>query len=248
METRGQPDTPNYPLRGTRQGEPSGGVRKLKYTHDAMIDLIIANPWISQNELGNAFGYTQAWVSTVMACDAFKMQLAKRREELVDPTIRATLAERTEAILTRSLQVLQEKLSAPACNVPDTLALRAFELGGKAMGLGGYAPPAQVPSADSLSNLANRLIDLQSNIRRNSQNDQAEEVEVREVGQREASVEDPDGRTLCGQGLEEGRPLQAAIRADRSDASEVQGTDGRSGITDCGLCGRAVCDCSQQDV
>ena len=141
-------------------------IEKIRYTHDAMVDLIVANPRITQGELAAQFGYTQAWVSLVMSSDAFRERLAARREELVDPAIRASLEERFRAVVTRSLEVLQEKLSAPVSAVPDNLALRAAELGAKALGLGGNAPaPQVVVQTDHLQNLAQRLVALQSQIR-----------------------------------------------------------------------------------
>jgi len=137
-------------------------VGKVRYTHDAMIDMIVENPWVSQNELAVRFGYTPAWVSVVMASDVFKEKLALRRTELVDPAIQATLKERFEAVVARSLSVLQEKLAAPSSVVPDQLALRAAELGAKALGLGGNAPPpAPTLPSNHLELLAARLVALQ---------------------------------------------------------------------------------------
>ena len=139
---------------------------RLRYSHEAMIDLIVMRPGISQNELAQTFGYTPAWVSVVMSTGMFRAALAARREELVDPAIRATLDERFQAVVTRSLEVLQEKLSAPSLAIPDNLALRAAEMGAKALGLGGNAPPpAPAVSEDHLSSLAERLIALQSKTR-----------------------------------------------------------------------------------
>lgn len=138
---------------------PRRAVAKLSYTHDAMIDLIIQNPAIAQGELADIFGYTQAWVSIVKNSDAFQSRLAQRRDELVDPTIRATLQERFTAVTARSLEVLQAKLSVDPSKVPDNLVLKAVELGAKALGLGSAPPPP--PPTDQLSVLAERLLALQ---------------------------------------------------------------------------------------
>ena len=137
-------------------------IKRMRYTHDAMVDLIVTNPAISQNELAEQFGYTPSWVSLVMSSDAFKERLAARKEELVDPAIRATLAERFDAVVTKSLEVLLEKLSKPVSAIPDNLALRAAELGAKALGLGGNAVPvAPALPPDHLDQLAKRLVSLQ---------------------------------------------------------------------------------------
>jgi len=139
---------------------------RLRYSHKAMIDMIVARPGISQNELAQAFGYTAAWVSTIMSTDLFQAALAARREELVDPAIRATMDERFKAVVTRSLEVLQEKLSAPSVAITDQLALRAAEMGAKALGLGASpVAPAPSRSEDRLTELADRLLFLQSKAR-----------------------------------------------------------------------------------
>lgn len=144
---------------------PGQAIQKIRYSHDAMIDVIIQNPAISQNQLAAVFGYTAPWVSLVMSSDAFRERLAARKSELVDPAIRASVEERFKALVTRSLEVLQEKLAAPSSTIPDNLALRAAELGAKALGIGGNAPPPPpaIP-VNHLDNLANRLIALQRRV------------------------------------------------------------------------------------
>lgn len=133
------------------------GPAKIRYTHADMIDYIIANPWVSQGELALRYGYTQGWVSTVMASDAFQSALAKRREEVVNPAMVATLEERFRALTLQSLERLTNELEKPGCK-PE-IALRAAELGAKSLGVGGHAPPP-APAADSLARLADRLITL----------------------------------------------------------------------------------------
>lgn len=132
---------------------------KIRYSHADMIDTILSNPWVSQGELAQRYGYSQSWVSIVMASDAFQSAFAARREEVVDPALKATLEERFRALTLRSLDRLMNELDKPACK-PEVM-LKAAELGAKSLGIGGHAaPPA--PSVDSLANLAGRLVALQS--------------------------------------------------------------------------------------
>ena len=135
-------------------------IQKVRYTHDAVIDAIIENPSISQNNLAALFGYTPGWISQVMGSDAFKNKLEQRKEELVDPQIRLSLNERFNALVGRSLDVLQERLMMP--NPDPELALRAAALGAKALGLGGNAQPVVSVhhSSDRLEKLADRLTGL----------------------------------------------------------------------------------------
>lgn len=134
-------------------------IQKVSYTHDAMIDLIIAHPMMSQGERAAYFGYTQPWISIIESSDAFRARLEVRKEELVDPTIRATIEERFRALATKSLEVLQRKLESP--NVSDNLAIQAASLAAKSLGLGqanSAAPPA--PQPDRLERLGGRLLAL----------------------------------------------------------------------------------------
>ncbi len=149
---------------GPSHAPSMGKLQKVRYTHDGMIDLGIQNPWISQNDIARHFGYSVSWISNVFASDAFQARLAARREEVVDPELKATLKERFQALVIRSLQVLQTKLNAP--QVSDNVALRAAELGAKALGLGGHAapPPPPAPGQDRLVILAARLVALKSNV------------------------------------------------------------------------------------
>lgn len=140
---------------------------RLRYTHDAMIDLIIQEPGVSQAKLAETFGYTQAWVSTIMSSDAFKARLMNRREQLVDPAILLSIEERFKAVTERSLVVLAEKLSLPSTQIPDNLALRAAELGAKALGIGGNAPPQAAIGVDSLAILAKNLVALRGKVYEN---------------------------------------------------------------------------------
>ena len=162
---------PDEMLEEITQATPAGKtqITKIRYTHDAMIDLIVANPRITQNQIAAQFGYTPAWISTVMATDLFRERLAERRMELVDPAVSASINERFKALVFRSAEVLMEKLSAPVSQIPDNLALRAAELGARGAALGGFAahaaPVAPPPPADSLSLIADRLLALQGNIR-----------------------------------------------------------------------------------
>jgi len=140
-----------------------GKLAKVAYSHRDMIDFIIANPGISQGALAARYGYSQSWICNIMASDAWQSAMAARREEIIDPALRLTVDERFRGLTVRSLERLMEKLDAP--QVSDQVVLRAVELGAKAMGVGGNAPPV-APPQDHLARLAERLIELQSNVRK----------------------------------------------------------------------------------
>jgi hypothetical protein len=148
---------------GPRGGTTRARPPKIRYTHEAMIDLIVQDPTISQNAIAEVFGYSTGWVSTVFTSDAFKTQLERRKAEIIDPVLQMSLKERIEALTTQSLKVLMEKLAKPADQVADGLALKAVELGMKAAGFGGQTTQQQVVIVDSnrIENLKHRLLALQ---------------------------------------------------------------------------------------
>lgn len=107
-------------------------VQKVNYTHDAMIDTIIANPRISQGELARQFGYTQPWVSQIMSSDAFKVALRARSKEIVDPVLVASIEERFESVTRQALQIAEQKLATGS----EKFALKMLDVGSKLLNRG----------------------------------------------------------------------------------------------------------------
>lgn len=148
-----------------RAGAPTmGRLAKVSYSHLDMIDFMLANPGCTLAQMAARYGYSVGWICNIQASDAFKAAFAARREAIVDPVLHQSINEHFEGITRLSLQRLQEKLEQPA--VSDNVVLRAVELGARAMGVGGNAPPP-APTQDHLARLASRLIELQANVRTN---------------------------------------------------------------------------------
>lgn len=138
-------------------------IQKVNYSHKAMIDLILASPGISQGAIAATFGYSQSWVSQVIASDAFQSALALRAKEVVDPTLLATVQERFEAIVRRSQDILMEKLSKPADVVPDQLAIAALQTASRARGYGAREELPRTPTVEvevHLHQMGDRLTHL----------------------------------------------------------------------------------------
>jgi hypothetical protein len=126
----------SVPLLGTASA--ANAIDRVKYSHDAMIDLMIAQPFVTQGELAKHFGYTQAWVSRIINSDAFQARLALRKEDLIDPTIVASIDEKMRAVASKSLDVVLEKLSTVQS---FDQGLKAFETVSKALGYGARQAP-----------------------------------------------------------------------------------------------------------
>src|SRR5580765_8138765 len=136
-------------------------LQKLRYTHEALIDQLIAEPWISQNELADRFGMSASWISTIICSDLFQSRLAERRDKLVDPEVRASLKNQFEGILSRSLEILRYKLDATPDKVPDQLAVQVAKMAGSNLGLGDKGARVSIQETHvHLEELGNNLVDL----------------------------------------------------------------------------------------
>lgn len=117
---------------------PELPLQRIKWTHDLVIDVLVQNPHWTHRELAAHFGYTPSWVYTVTQSDAFQAKLAERRDEILDPRVKADIEARFRALASHSLDRLHEKLENP--NASDNLVLRSVEVAAKALGLGARAP------------------------------------------------------------------------------------------------------------
>jgi len=155
-------------------------IKKIGYTHDAMIDVLVRNPTIKSSELAEMFGYSQAWVSRIKWSESFQKRLRERQDELVDPELRMSVNERFKALVVRAIDVMEEKLSAPADEVSDFVLSKALELAGKGLGVGGFSTQPQVqvqmPATDHLNKLAENLLLLQKRTRSDLENSTIEMI------------------------------------------------------------------------
>lgn len=112
-------------------------IQKVRYTHDALVDVIVANPAITQREMAATFGYTEAWMSIIINSDAFQERLAARKSEIVDPIIRESLDAKFRAVADVAARTILDKLHATG---DAKLAIRALEVTSRALGYGAKAP------------------------------------------------------------------------------------------------------------
>ena len=119
------------PLEGTESAAKA--IARVKYSHDAIIDVIIQEPDSSLAKLATMFGYSVPWLSRVMNSDAFQARLAERKEDLVDPMVVETIKARFEGVVTQSLEIIATKLQATQS---AELALKTLDIGSRALGYG----------------------------------------------------------------------------------------------------------------
>ena len=123
-------------------GQMVEGIQKVRYSHDAMIDLLISDPTVKQNDLAILFGRTPGWISHVINCDAFQARLEERKAELVDPAIRASVNERLRAVADAALQKVLERVASPV-ECSDDFLIKSAKLAADALGYGARAPQGQ---------------------------------------------------------------------------------------------------------
>lgn len=85
---------------------------KLNYSHEAMIDLILAEPSVTNKELAEIFSYSEAWISHIRRSDSFQARIAERKALVIDPRIRQNLEDRLSHVATASIAKIQEKLES----------------------------------------------------------------------------------------------------------------------------------------
>lgn len=131
--------------RANRPDMYGNGILRVSYTHDALIDAIIANPDKDQGEFAAMFGYKSGgqWIGKVINSDAFQERLAERRKEIVDPSLLATIETKFKCMVDRSCEILMEKLEASKNPTAD-LALATLNTASRALGYGAKTTAVQV--------------------------------------------------------------------------------------------------------
>lgn len=108
-------------------------IQKVSYSHDGMIDIMLANPQITNRQLAAKFGYTETWISRVKSSDAFKARFAERKKEIVDPILEETIETKFDATINMGLDIIQERLEATR---DPELAAKVVDIAAKARGFG----------------------------------------------------------------------------------------------------------------
>lgn len=97
-------------------------IEKVQHIHECIINDMIAEPTVTQKELAERFGYSAGWIGRMIGSDAFQARLAERREQLLDPQIKAQLNEKMKSVVLQSLNTIQHKLNSPESSADLALA------------------------------------------------------------------------------------------------------------------------------
>jgi hypothetical protein len=121
--------------KGYKQGEDYSGHRlsMVRNIHEAMIDFMVLNPGCNNNDIAKQFDRHPNWVSILIGSDSFQAALAKRRDDLLDPVVVASIEEKMRGMVSQSVDIVMEKLGN---SKSADLAFKAMEIGTKALGFG----------------------------------------------------------------------------------------------------------------
>lgn len=116
-------------------GNARSGIARLGYLHDAMIAAIVDNPTITHEELAQQIGYSEKWVCSTIASDAFGARLAKRKAEIQNsPVSLQSIDERLRAVATKSLDLILDHLTLAPVELQQ--AISTASMATKALGYG----------------------------------------------------------------------------------------------------------------
>lgn len=97
-------------------------LNKIHHIHEMIINDMIAEPTVMQTELCQRFGYSIGWMNRLINSDSFQARLAERRQELLDPLIKAQLNEKMKSVVMQSLNTIQHKLNSPEASADLAMA------------------------------------------------------------------------------------------------------------------------------
>lgn len=108
-------------------------IQKISHTHDLLMDWLLENPERPLRDCALYFGYTQAWVSTIIHSDIFQAKLSERQGEIF-----AQVAQDIPSKLRATAGMALEKLAAAVEHSEDPEFL--LSAADKTLHRLGYAP------------------------------------------------------------------------------------------------------------
>ncbi len=124
-------------LRFPRRSNAAGvqwGPGKFNFWYDHIIDMMLANPKVTNADIARSTGRTANWISMVKNSDAFRARYAQRRDE-VTTLLNDTIGEKLGLVASKGLDILLEKMNKVGGNV--TLE-EAVDLNDKVLARLGY--------------------------------------------------------------------------------------------------------------
>lgn len=121
----------------------SNQIQKLNFTHERILDWLLQNPDKSMRECADTFGYTQAWLSTVVNSDAFQVQW-----KALSGNVHSRVVADVPARMQRIAEVALDKLADAVASSEDKDFI--LETSDKILHRMGYAPKASGAKANGV--------------------------------------------------------------------------------------------------
>jgi hypothetical protein len=146
-------------------------ITTVSLTYEQIVDaLLLSPPTETQGQLAKRLGYSQSYLSRLIASDAFQVRLADRIEKSIEPERQAafklrfaSIEEEARGILKNSLRLLASKLDQPEELIPPQLIIKSAEMTSKLLGYGARDLPGTPQRVDMhlhLHQLRANLINL----------------------------------------------------------------------------------------
>lgn len=104
-------------------------IKELSITHESLMDWLILNPEKSLRDCATVFGYTQAWISSIVNSGAFQARLAEKQKEITS-AVALDLPRRLQTVAHIAIDNLTRELEK---NGDAALALKALDSAMSAM-------------------------------------------------------------------------------------------------------------------
>lgn len=112
------------------------GIKEVRPTHEAILDLVLTRPHGTLRELGQLTGYSVSWLSQVMRSDCFRAAYDARRGD-IEAEVMMGIGDRLNALSHLAIDKIEAELKTT--EDPD-FKLDAFD---KILHRTGYAPSSK---------------------------------------------------------------------------------------------------------
>ena len=137
---------------GTSSGmAQSASIATVNFSHEAVIDWMLSNPYKNLGVCATAFGYTQSWLSTVIHSDAFRAEYQRRRNQL-NEMIANGIQSRMAEVSKKALEHLEEYLGKDTDDLDPRLVL---DIADRTLHRQGYAPSKSGVTVFQQNNVVN---------------------------------------------------------------------------------------------
>ena len=161
-----------------RQSKNATEIAGLKPWHEAIVDLQLADPSISQNAIAEHMGVSPAWLSTVMNSDLFR-EYRRERMSMCQEETHKRIGERLGRIADTALEGIEDKLE----EARDEMTLKGYretaDMALKALGFGqksnGNGAPVNVNLSVSQHTLARAREHMNAQVSEQGNSDGAKE-------------------------------------------------------------------------